>query len=566
MRKIKISNVKNIKSLEFTIPNPGVYVLTGSNGSGKTTLLTALHRIGYSNAFANSFKTTANDNKLDFFGDSSISYFVNNKKVSYRYGNTRWAPTPRKNNKILEEFKFPQVRFIAADAKRIEATEDELRANRINTVRESISSDIKLILANEKFGNLKYINTKRGLGNRAYLVSRKIKGKNYYFSEKNFSLGELCVLRLVVNLSDIHNNSLVLIDEIEMALHPKAQAALFNYLLRVADDKKLTVIFSTHSASLIKRATPKRILLLKEKDEGIIECLDKVYPAQALGDIAYDDEISPDFLFFVEDYMAKIFLEQMIDKYKSIVSDSIIHPYYKVVPVGGFKETIEFLTNSDQIFGDEVRRYAFLDEDVKKESIEEAKQYEKYEFLQKVKNNKEKIKYLPCTPEEGIIDLLESNILEHSDKIKSLFGEHNVDISRIMDSEEYRNINKKNQEKKLSNSYRILSVIYLGVQGSPLNSVKRHLLIIILIVNSVNPITLKVFLVQYLVQNRRPNKAFKPMQKSGTAKFNRLYAMYCLTSSGTFSRNTTNMPLGSLRGVKAKPKFTGLKEKTSSPG
>lgn len=439
--------------MNFNIPSSGVYVLTGANGSGKTTLLTVLHRIGFGNAFANFFKTTANEDKLDFFGDSSITYKVGEKEVSYKYGNTRWSPTPRINSKILEEFGFPQVKFIAADAKRIEATEDELKANRIKTAEDSISKDMKSILSDDKFDHLKFINTKRGHGNRAYLITKKIKGKNYYFSEKNFSLGELCVLRLVTSLKDISYNSLVLIDEIEMALHPKAQAALFNFLLRTAEEKSLTVIFSTHSASLIKRASRKRILLLKNKGDGVIECLKNVYPAQALGDIAYDDEISPDFLFFVEDYKAKKMLEQMIEKYKSIAFKTQIPPQYKVVPVGGFKETIEFLTNSDQVFGDEVKRYAFLDKDVETESIEEAKKNEKYEFLQKVKNNKMKIKYLPCTPEQGIIQLLEDDTLAHSESIKSLFNGYNVDISRIMDGDEYRNINIEKPRKKAKHQF-----------------------------------------------------------------------------------------------------------------
>ena len=241
MRKIRISKVKNIENLDFEVPDQGVYVLTGANGSGKTTLLAALHRIGFSNAFSNFFKTTANESKIDFFGESTISYEINNKQVSYNYGNTRWTPTPRKNTGILKEFGYPEVKFIAADAKRIEATQDELRSGRINPVKHEISNEIKNILSDSKFDELKYVNTKRGPGNRAYLIAKKIKGKTHYFSEKNFSLGELCVLRLVTGLSTISYNSLVLIDEIEMALHPKAQAVLFNYLIRVADEKELTV-------------------------------------------------------------------------------------------------------------------------------------------------------------------------------------------------------------------------------------------------------------------------------------------------------------------------------------
>ena len=41
--KITIDKVKNVKHLEFIIPEKtGVYLLVGPNGAGKTTLLTCL--------------------------------------------------------------------------------------------------------------------------------------------------------------------------------------------------------------------------------------------------------------------------------------------------------------------------------------------------------------------------------------------------------------------------------------------------------------------------------------------------------------------------------------------
>lgn len=44
-KKVIIDNIKNIKHMEFCIPTPGLYVVTGKNGSGKTTLFTCLSRI-----------------------------------------------------------------------------------------------------------------------------------------------------------------------------------------------------------------------------------------------------------------------------------------------------------------------------------------------------------------------------------------------------------------------------------------------------------------------------------------------------------------------------------------
>ncbi|EOV0113733.1 ATP-dependent endonuclease [Vibrio parahaemolyticus] len=453
MRKIRIEKVKSIESLEFDVPDKGVYVLTGSNGSGKTTLLAALHRIGYKNSFANNFKTTSNQERLDSFGESSISYYVGDMELSYNYRNTRWSPTPRKNSHILNDFGFPEVKFIAADSKRIEATQDELKPSRITHVDDHIKDNIKYILSDKKFDNLMYVNTKRGVGNRAYLISKKIKNKNFYYSEKNFSLGELCVLRLVTSLGEINDGSLVLIDEIEMALHPRAQIALFTYLNKVAEEKSLTVIFSTHSASLIKRTPKEKILLLENDGNGNVSCARNVYPAQALGSVAYDDEVSPDFLFFVEDYKAKTLLAKMIDKYKSIAFKNRMPPVFKIVPVGGFQSTIEFLSNSDQIFGDEVKRVAFLDKDVQDESIQEAVDNKKYKFLAKFQENEQKIKFLPCTPELGVINMISEDPYQHSLALKPYFENYSLDLERIVNSPEYNSISGDKPRKKAKKQF-----------------------------------------------------------------------------------------------------------------
>ncbi|PSW04194.1 AAA family ATPase [Photobacterium lipolyticum] len=442
-KQIKIKKIKHINELTFNVPSKGVYVLTGTNGTGKTTLLAALYRIGFSNAFAHAFKTTAQKDNLDSFSESSVTYHVQGEEVCYNYGNTRWSPTPRNNSTILDNFGYPEVRFIAADSKRIEATQDELKTSRTSSAENYICDAMVDILSDQKFKHLKYINTKRGRGNRAYLIQTQGKRKTY-FSEKNFSLGELCVLRLVTNLSEIKDGSLVLIDEIEMALHPKAQAAMFSYLQVVAEDKKLTVIFSTHSASLIKRTPREKILLLKNNGSGVVSCERNVFPAQALGQLAFDDEVDPDFIFFVEDLMAKTLLERMIEKYKDLACKNRIPPLYKVVPIGGFKNVIEFLDRSDYIFGENVVRYAFLDKDVEEESMAKALADRSFKFLLTVDENKNNIRYLPSTPEKGVIDLLLEDIHEHEKNLQAYFDIYKLELHRILSSPEFKQFTSKN--------------------------------------------------------------------------------------------------------------------------
>jgi predicted ATPase len=420
MKKIIIQKVKNIEFLEFEIPDKGVYLLTGKNGSGKTTLLASLHRIGYKNSFADYFKTTSSEEKLDFFGDSSITYILDeerDEKVVYKYGNARWSPSPRKNSHLLSNFGYPRVKFVAANAKRIEPTSHELKTIRMKNADNIIIKDLKKILSDNRFEGLKYINTKTGPGNKAYLIQKKINNKSYYFSEKNFSLGEFCVLKLVTELNDLAHNSLVLIDEIEMALHPKAQVKLFTYIEEIAKAKDLTIIFSTHSASLIKRTPRKQIFVLENNGDGVIGCLRNCFPARVLGDITYDDEVEPDFLFFVEDLKAQYILEQMVDQFKQDYSADKIFPYYKVIPVGGYDQVIDFLINSDQIFKTMVKRYAFLDKDGEDEVLKKAEEQKRYGFLEKVKINRDKIKYLPCVPEQGIIKYCEDESSHYLAKV-----------------------------------------------------------------------------------------------------------------------------------------------------
>lgn len=447
-QSVIIRDVKAIRELVFNIPDPGMYVLVGPNGSGKTTLLAALYRIGYKNAFADYFKTSLKEKTLDYFGNASVTYSVDSQQVSYNYGNTRWSPTPKSNSKLLARFGFPNVIFIAADAKRIEPTSDEMRTNRIKPANRDVISEVKSILADSKFDNLKVINTKRGIGNEAYLIQTKVSGQNYYFSEKNFSLGELCVLKLVVELRKVPENSLILIDEFDMALHPKAQAALFRYMDKATAEKKLTLIFSTHSTSVIKRAGRNRILLLKNDREGLISCTRKAFPAQALGDIAVAEDIQPDFLFFVEDYCAKFLLEEMVELYKSEKTYNSAAPYYKVVPVGGFQQVIEFLINSDQIFSDTVKRFAFLDKDVEEESLQKAEDNKQYDLLKKFRDNKQRICYLPCTPELGVINLIESDPILHSSQLKSRLSRDPIDLKRMVEDPKYIEIKSTNPRKQ----------------------------------------------------------------------------------------------------------------------
>lgn len=71
------------------------------------------------------------------------------------------------------------------------------------------------------------------------------------YSNFHQGAGEDSVLDMLGLIGDVPDRSLVIIDEVEASLHPQAQRGLMTELLRLAYDKKLQVILSTHSPYIL---------------------------------------------------------------------------------------------------------------------------------------------------------------------------------------------------------------------------------------------------------------------------------------------------------------------------
>lgn len=443
--KIKINQVKGINNLDFEIPPPGVWVLTGTNGCGKSTLLAVLYRIRYSYAFQQFFKTSPLVDRVDLYDEATINYEINGDSVTYRYGGQRWRAFPRTNSNVLDNFPYSTILYLEANSDRIEPYADEISHNRLRDASPDMKDFLTCVLGDSKWNNLKFVNTRRGRGNEAFLIPyRPGNGHAYkFYSEKGFSLGELCILRLARRLTEIPDDSLVLIDEIEMALHPQAQVRLLEKLRTFIEGKNITIIFSTHSSSIIKTAGRNNLIHLTKNASGEIEVIRKPYPAQILGEVAFDDELGADFVFFVEDKQAKLLLEQMVQEYLALTNpDRKYQPLCKIAPVGGFVQVLEFVNGSSQIFPNYVRRVAFLDEDVKTESLASAQQRNDHRILSLFQQSRTILNYLPCTPELGVIDMFEGGHMY--DEIRNSFQGHAVNITRLTQEANYVALNSQN--------------------------------------------------------------------------------------------------------------------------
>lgn len=116
--------------------------------------------------------------------------------------------------------------------------------------------------------------------NKLYILKNSREDK---YSELSFSLGERLQLNALIFIESVTDNSLLLIDEIELALHPIAQVRFYQYLQEVVKSKKLTVIISTHS-SWVK--VSKYRFCLEPQRNGTVEVLCDCAPSYILKDIS----------------------------------------------------------------------------------------------------------------------------------------------------------------------------------------------------------------------------------------------------------------------------------------
>lgn len=102
-------------------------------------------------------------------------------------------------------------------------------------------------------------------------------GKWFYKNKKNqkFSIGatsegvkKIVIMDRLLANGYLDNNSIIFIDEIESALHPKAVCEFLDMIDTIADDMGLQVFITSHSYFVIKK-----LYLIALKKKGLVSCI-----------------------------------------------------------------------------------------------------------------------------------------------------------------------------------------------------------------------------------------------------------------------------------------------------
>lgn len=440
MNKLNIEKLRGIRTLEFPIPDkPGVFLLTGANGAGKSTLLSALSALcgpGNLDKFFTPDIHFSDSHAGDVFADSLLRFTSDKGAFSFRFRDGSWhCSAPEGESPDLRAAGFPPAVFAGGREKYIPAADETFSVRDIRRAPDPVAEAAYEVFDDPKFHHLYMVYSERA-GRDLFLIHRFSGGQDYYFSENNFSAGERALLRLAAQLPELETGTLVMLDEAEMALHPKSQKHLLEYLTRQAQERSLTILVSTQSASLIRLMPPAGILFLENDEyEGLV-CRTNVYPAAVLGEMAFAEEILPELMLLVEDQEAALLLEAIVEKLK--VSLDRDFPYCRILPVGGYMQVVILLDNLSRVFPPYVKRRAVLDQDAEP-FIRKAMEEPERPHFDVVSRNRKSIYFLPCAPEQGVIRLLERDAADHGRGLSRLFDAR-IRLTDIMNSYAYRSI------------------------------------------------------------------------------------------------------------------------------
>jgi predicted ATPase len=295
------------QAVEFNFP---VVAVVGENGSGKSTLLKAAASI-YDNDdtdkrfYPSSFFV---DTVWDTIQGVQIDYRIkrgpNIESFRITKPTQRWRIPengPKRNVFLLDIARTLPLDASVGYAKIARSAASEIESAEINDeFRARLSHVLSRNYSKARFATSN-VDARRQVG----LLEREW-GEMSQFHQ---GAGEDATLDLFRVLQGIPNNSLLLIDEVEASLHPRAQRRLVRFLLWLARLRRIQVILSTHSPYVLKELPQEARMLLLPGPQGlsVVHGVSSEFAMSRL-----DDEVHPDLHVFVEDRDAEQLLHEIL--------------------------------------------------------------------------------------------------------------------------------------------------------------------------------------------------------------------------------------------------------------
>ena len=320
IEKVHIKNIKGIKDLELSFRKDDkildLIVLAGVNGSGKTTILEAIKdffnntNISYdepekSNIYLNIFFEDFEKKQIEEAEKSSIDNYEH--KLQDFFSALQSYNLYRKNgndyyrNQIAKRFDIPpKIIYVPAENKFEEIQTYSTTLSKeykfINTINSNVIRDIPSYIATRRnyLATIEEDLTMKEVTNKVVneingifsILELDVKLKGFSKDEKtmpifensageefdinDLSSGEKQLFLRTLSIKMLEpKNSIILIDEPELSLHPKWQQKIIEVYKKIGENNQ--IIVATHSPHILGSVSNENIFILYRNENGKIE-------------------------------------------------------------------------------------------------------------------------------------------------------------------------------------------------------------------------------------------------------------------------------------------------------
>ena len=320
IEKVHIKNIKGIKDLELSFRKDDkildLIVLAGVNGSGKTTILEAIKDF-FNNKYLNFNKPEKSNVNLDiFFEDfekkqieeaekSSIdnyehklqdffsalqSYEYNRKNNGeyYSYLIAKFFENPPKIIYVPAENKFEEIQTYSTTLSKKYKFINTINSNVIRDIPSYIATRRNYLATIEEDLTMKEITNKvvNEINDIFNILELDVKLKGFSKDERtipifensageefdinDLSSGEKQLFLRTLSIKMLEpDNSIILIDEPELSLHPKWQQRIIEVYKNIGKNNQ--IIVATHSPHILGSVSNENIFILYRNENGKIE-------------------------------------------------------------------------------------------------------------------------------------------------------------------------------------------------------------------------------------------------------------------------------------------------------
>jgi energy-coupling factor transporter ATP-binding protein EcfA2 len=262
IKKIYFKKLKRLENVIIEFPERGVIALMGENGSGKSTVLHALASLYRPHEYTQVNRGDYGHWWTDYFiphtgnlwMDSRLRVTFSDRADGTEYGKKdRWYPRKGSRRERYNRFigLLDCAPHIEIERQRTSFTFNVAAIDISPSKLQQLISTASNIL-NKRYISIQSATKRRGL--KAFTIVTIEYGQppqRATYTSHYMGAGEYKTLRIVEEILRAPNDSLLLIEELEVSMHDAALRRLIPFLVQAAETKNMQIVVTTHWPGII---------------------------------------------------------------------------------------------------------------------------------------------------------------------------------------------------------------------------------------------------------------------------------------------------------------------------